>query len=187
MAAGHATRIIKGPGRLVANPTDAFDGNTYPYGGTELGRAKDVALTALGATFGVLSEGLGEFSDLLEADNHYVFSMILRGWDDDAVAQFLAGGYEVGTVSQHAVFGEPGTRTPGQSALSRGITLVYVPDDTLTTPAIMLYNFVPDWETNAAMAFAHKEEIGIPVSGECLRSSAGNILRIGRLPDLALT
>lgn len=187
MAAGNPTKIITGPGRIIVGPTDAFDGSTYPYGGTEVGRARAVALTALGTSFGVVSEGLGEFTDILEPNNHYVFSMFLRGWDDDAVAQFMAGGVVTGDVSQHAVFGEPGTQTPGQSSLSRGIVLVYVPDDTLTVPALVLYNFIPDWEENAAIAFGHKDPLGIPIAGECLRNTSGNIFRIGRLPDLALT
>jgi len=187
MAAGSASRIINNPGKLVVGPTNAFDGGTYPYGGTEVGYVKAVALRNLGVAFAVMAEGLGEFNDILEPNNDYEFAFFLRGWDDDAIQKFMSSGYVAGGVSQHSLWNAPGSLTPGQTSLGRGITVVYVPDDTLTQPAVMVYNFIPSWDTDSDIAFARQDPMGVPISGKCLRNSSGNIIRIGHLPDLSLT
>lgn len=187
MAAGSASRIIFAPGRLVVNPTQAFSGGTYPYGGTEVGKTNAVAMLPLGTPFNVEYESTGEIGDVLEGDNRWVVSCFLRGWDDDAVEQFLSDGYAEGAVTQHAVYEVPGTKTPGQSALDRAVKLLYVPDDDVHVPALIAYRAVPDWSEGAEVAYQRREELGIPVAFECVRGAGGNTLRKGRLRDLALT
>lgn len=187
MASGNSARVIRAPGRLVINPTVAFDGGTYPYGGTEVGKSNLCVLQSLGSSFRVESEGLGEASDILEGNNHWVFTCLLRGWDDDAVLQLLSGGYQAGTVTQHSVFHVPGSRTPGQSALSRAVILAYIPDDPLHVPGVLIYRGIPDWTEGAEIAFQRRSELGIPLSLDCMRDVNGNTLRIGRIHDLPLT
>lgn len=187
MASGSAARIIRAPGRVILNPTEAFDGGTYPYGGTEIGKTKLCAIQPLGTAMRVVSEGLGEATDILEADNRYFFTCMLRGWDDDAVRLLLAAGYEAGTVTQHAVFHEPGSVTPGQSALSRSVILAYIPDDPVHVPGVLVYSGVPDWSEGAELAFQHGSEVLLPVALDCMRDTNGNILRVGLLADLSLT
>lgn len=187
MATGNAVKAIRAPGRLVVNPTQAFDGGTYPYGGTEVGRTNACIVQPLGVSFRIVAEGLGEATDILEANNQIVFTCFLRGWDDDAVRLFLAGGYTAGTVTQHAVWDMPGARTPGQSTLSRAVILAFIPDDPIHTPGILIYNGIADWDENAEVAFQRGEELGIPLRVDCLRDGNSNIIKIGRLPDLSLT
>lgn len=159
----------------------------YPYGGTEVGKARLCVLQPRGTGFRVMSEGLGEATDVLESSNEYVFSCFLRGWDDDAVAQFFSGGYTAGSTSKHAVWAEPGTTTPGASALGRAVVLLYVPDDVIHVPAVLIYRGVPDWTPGSELALQRGEELGLPVTLECLRDANDNILAVGLLADLSLT
>lgn len=185
MASGDTTRTIRAPGRLVVGPTDLSA--AYPYGGTEVGKTQAVIIHALGLGFRVESEGLGEATDILEPSNQYVFACVLRGWDDDAVAQFFSGKSATGTVSGHQVYQVPGSIIPGASALSRALILLYVPDDPIHVPSVLVYRGIPDWSENAELAFQRGEELVLPVVAECLRDSNDNILQIGIFSDLSLT
>jgi len=188
MAAGNATRVLRAPGKLIVNPSDL--GLDYPYGGTEVGKTKLVVLTSHGTGLRVECEGLGgEPSDILEAPANYVFACMLRGWDDDAIATLfsdnaVAGG---GAVSGHALFREPHLRVGGSSALSRSVSLLYVPDDPVHAPSVLIYRGVPDWSDGAEAAWQRGEELGIPLAVECVRgATSGKILEVGRLVDLTL-
>lgn len=186
MVAGKVQNILRSPGRLVVNPSTAFDTSSFPYGGLEIGKANAAVLQPLGTSFRPWYESLGEVGDVLEADNRYVFTCFLRGWDDDAVRELLAAGYHLGGLTQHSVFFEPGEATPGASALKRAIRLLFVPDNQIHNPALFIYRGVPDWEEGAEIAYQRAEEHGIPLSVECVRDVNGNILRMGRLQDLPL-
>lgn len=187
MAAGAAHRSgIRAPGRIILNPTDLGDASTN-YGGTEIGWANLCVLQPLGTAFHVEYEGLGEVGDVLEANKRYVFACLLRGWDDDAVRLMLANGYTAGGVSQHAAWSEPSTDVPGSSAISRAVILLYVPDDVIHVPALLVYRGIPDWTDGAELAFQRGEELGIPITVDCLRDANGNMLTVRRLSDMSLT
>jgi hypothetical protein len=166
------------------NPT--IPGGAYPYGGTEVGKTNLVLVQPTGTPFLVEYEGLGEVGDVLEANKRYVFSCFLRGWDDKGVEKLRADAYEAGSVSQHAVFFEPGNVVPGESALSRSVVLVYVPDDPIHVPGVLVYRGIPNWTDGAELAFQRDNELGIPLTVECVRDTSDRILRIGRLADLQL-
>lgn len=183
MAAGSITRVIRAPGRLVVGPTNLAA--AYPYGGTEVGKTKFVSVQPIRGLFRVESEGLGDATDILESSLRYVFSCFVRGWDDDAVAQFFSGSYSAGSVSGHALFLEPGSM-PGKSAYSRGLKLLYVPDDPIHVPAVLVYCAIIDWSDSAEIALQRGEEFGIPVAAECLRDANSRIIQIGMLSDLTL-
>lgn len=200
MAAGNVSRVIRAPGRLVLNPSNLAA--AYPYGGTEIGKTNVCMLRPLGSVYRVEYEALGEVGDVLEANKRYVFSCFCRGWDDDAVAQLFSRAYSAGGTSQHAQFSEPGpngltynsgtgewegTLAPGSSAITRAVVLLYVPDDTTHVPAVLIYRGIPDWSDGAQVALSRRDELGIPVTLECLRDANDNILTVGRLADLSLT
>lgn len=186
MVAGNASRILRAPGRLVVNPSDLTV--AYPYGGTEVGKTRLVTLTSLGTAYRVECEGLGgEPSDILEAPARFVFSCFLRGWDDDAVEHFFADNFVQGAKTGHSLIREPGLRVGGSSALSRAVSLLYVPDDPIHAPACLVYRGVPDWNDGAEIAWQRNEELGIPLAVDCVRGTTGKIVEIGRLADLSLT
>lgn len=184
MVAGTAASIIRAPGRIVIGPTDLS--TVYPYGGTQIGLAKEVEFVAQGTPFRVECEALGEASDILEANKRFSFSCFLRGWDDDAVEQMLAGGYAAGATSQHATFAEPGN-VPGASSIGRAVILLFVPDDIVHVNSLLIYRGVPDWTEGAQLAFQRGAEFGIPLTVDCLRDSNGNMLALERFSDLSLT
>jgi len=180
-------RIIRAPGTIIAAPTDLSDAaGTGEYGGTIIGSTRAVVLLPLGEPFQIECEGLGEFSDVLEGDNRYVASFFLRGWDRAAVQVLLSGGYAQGATTQNAVWSEPGTKTPGQSATDRASKWLYAPDDTANHPALLLYAGIPDFADGSEMAFQRTEELGLGIAVECLRDSSNRILSMGHLDDLSL-
>lgn len=185
MASGNVARVLRAPGTVYINPTNL--GEDAPNYGTEIGKTNVVAMQTLGTQFRVWSEGYGEATDILEANHEVVVSMFVRGWDDDAVELLLPDGYELGATSGHATFAIPGSAVPGASALARAVSVLYIPDDVLQVPALLVYRGVPDWTEGAELAFQRGSELGLPISFDCLRDGNDNILRIGRLADLSLT
>jgi hypothetical protein len=185
MASGNVSRVLRAPGRLVVNPTGL--GVTFPYGGTEVGKTRLVVLTSFNTSIRIECEGLGnEASDVLERTSRYVFSCFVRAWDDDAIEQFFASNFVQGSASGHSLLREPGDRVAGASALERAVKLLYVPDDPISNPAVMIYRGVPDWSENAELAFQRQEELGLPLAVECVRGSSGDILEVGRLADITI-
>ena len=184
MTAGNVSRVIRAPGRLVVSPTNLS--LAYPYGGTEVGKTRLVVLQSLGTGFRVEAEGLGEATDVLEGSHRFVFSCFLRGWDDDGIRLLFPDRYTLGAVSGHARVDIPGTAVPGASMLDRAKTMLFVPDDPVQAPAVLIYRGVPDWSEGAEFAFQRQEELGIPLAVECMRSTSDKILSIGRLVDLTL-
>ena len=181
-----STRIIRAPGTVIAAPSSLTAGTTGEYGGSIIGTTRAVALVPLGTPYRVECEGIGEFSDILEGNNRYIVNLFLRGWDKMAVAKLLAGGYSAGSATKNAVWKEPGTQTPGQSAIGRALVWLFVPDDTHNHPALIIRAGIPDFADGAELAFQRGEELGLNMSIECIRNSSGAILDLGHLADLSL-
>ena len=171
---------------MVVNPTQkpGAEGAAYPYGGTFLGRCRATVLQPVGEEPLLVKSEAGFPTDILEPDNFWIAGFFLRGFDDDAIRRMP--GYERGPNTQHAVFAVPGQTTPGESALSRAMTILFVPDDPLGTPGFIIYNGVANWSAQAEVAFQRKEEMGLPLTVTCFRDGRNNILRIGILADLPL-
>lgn len=184
MASGNAARIIRAPGRLVADPTSLA--TAYPHGGTELGLARLCVLQPLGSPFRVESEALADATDVLEGPLRFVFSCFLRGWDDDALRLIMPDFYSAGATSQHAVFEAPGSAKPGASAIGRARIFLFAADDPLNTPSVLILRGIAEWSAAAELAWQRNEELGLPIAIECLRNSAGRTVQIGRLADLTL-
>jgi len=188
MVAGAVATIIHGPGRLIVGPTEVFDGGTHPYGGTEIGLVNQAVVTPLGRPYRIENEGLGEASDVTQANNRYRFTCFVRGFDDDAVRLLFDGHYTAGDVTQHAVFSVPGLRDPGTTGVGgNDIVLAFVPDDLMHADGVVIYRGIPWWTEDAEVAFQKGAEFGIPLQVDCLRNSNDHTLKIGRLPDLPLT
>lgn len=184
MATGRSARIIRGPGRVVVNPTEPLATSAYPHGGVEVGRANMVVLKPLGQSYAVQHEDTGEIGDIIEAGQRWVLSMFMRGWDDDAVRTLLSRGYTMGEQTQHATFSVPGNHQAGTSEITHAVTLLFVPNDLVNVPAMICYRAVPDWQDGAEIAFRRGAEVGLPLSFECIRDDDGRILSIGMLHDL---
>lgn len=187
MAAGESVRTIRAPGRLVVNPTQALASATCPYGGVEVGKAIGCVLLPMDRPFAVVAEGLDEPIDILRGGSDAVFTCLLRGWDDDAIAQFRSGGYTPGAQSQHAMYSVPKTNVAGTSMLDRAVRLLYVPDDTLHVPALIMYRAVPHWQEGAQIPLQRGADFVLPITFRCLRDATDRIFVLSRLHDLAST
>jgi|GEM_PF-1821875 len=189
MAAGDISRVVRAPGRLVVDPLDDFAAlaSEFPYSGTQVGTVRLCSLVPIGLPpFRVSYEALGETGQILEGDNRWAFSCMIRAWDREAVEQFLSDGYAVGASTQHAVYSVPGTRVPGSASVARGVKLAYIPDDEIHVPGVLMYRAIPNWTESAEMAFRRGDELGIPITFECLRDDTGRILQVGRIADLSI-
>ena len=176
--------VIRAPGRLVVGPSDLSA--DYPYGGVEVGKTKLCVVHPVGRSFRIESEGLGGTSDILEGPSEHVFSCFLRGWDDNAIEQLLSANFVAGTTSQHATYVAPGAVVAGSSAFDRAVVMLFVPDDPVHVPAIIIYRGIPFLPDDARVAFDRQDELGIPIAVDCVRSAAGSILAIGMFADLSL-
>lgn len=186
MAAANEGRIIRAPGRLIVNPTEAFATSEFSHGGVEIGDSRLVLFVPAGSSFIVWNEALKAPTDELEAGNLWEMRFFLRGWDDDAIQWLMSGNYTTGEESRHAVVEIPGPRLPGQSALDRSVVIAFVPFDPENVPGVVVYNGVPHWGEAQEIAFQRGEELGIPMLVNCFHNSSGTIARLGRVADLAL-
>ena len=129
---------------------------------------------------------MGEASDVLEGLNRTVVTFDLRGWDDDAVELLFVGGYSAGAQTQHASYGQPGTRTPGQSALGRAVSILFVPDNPNVAPGWIAHRGVPTLQDAGELMFMRSQPLVLPVAVECMRADNGRTIDIGRLQDLTI-
>jgi len=193
MVAGNSSRIIHYPATVVVDPTDlATPGTDNAYGGTLVGKTMDLGLQSVGDDpLPLWGECYGEPLDYLEGSNAFLLGMLLLGYDDDAVAQFMPSGYAAGATTGHAKFTEPGNRTPGQSALESGnardVALLILPEDTIHVPALIVYRAIPDWTPAATIAMERRTKFGLPMTFTCLRNASGNIYQWAMIDDMDLT
>lgn len=185
MSAGQPEHIIRASGRVIVGPTDDFATGTFPYGGTQVGRVKQVRMRSLGTSKLIWDEGLGAVKDVGAPTNRWVISLLVRGWNPDAITQFYPGNREEGEITKHSVFRVPGTRIPGQSGGdSINIAVAFVPDNLLFANGFIAYRCIPDFDEAGELAFDRREEQVIHLTLECLLNGSGNILEVGRMPDL---
>lgn len=186
MVASAAAKIARAPGRVVINPTIEPSTGTFPFGGKQIGKVNQARFTRTSAPIPIFHEGSGEIGDVLEGPNRYSFSCFLRGWDDDAISAMFGTQASVGADSGHTVVLLPSLISPGKSAFARGLKVLYVPDDALNIPALLIYNAIPDMAEGADMMFQRGAELGVSMSFECTRDSYGRVAAIGRIGDLRL-
>jgi hypothetical protein len=184
MAEGNVSRVLHGPGRMVVNPTDL--GLDYPFGGTPVGLVRAMVLQSSGNRLAVESEGLGAVQDVLEPSERVLASWFLRGWDDDGIALFRPGEHSTGGVSGHAKLTIPGSTQPGASALPRALSILWVPNNEVDVPAMLLHRALVFWTEGSEIAYQRAAELGVALVADCLRDDSGRAAQIGRLSDLSL-
>lgn len=186
MASANSVKIIRAPGRVVIGPTTSADSGSFPFGGTEIGRIGMFALASNGDNLTVEPEGLSRVADVLEGSIRFSVSFQLRGWDDDAIELLFPDQFAEGDLTRHAVFAVPGVTKPGSSALARAQTILFVPDDPVNVPALIVYRGVPDWRRASDVALRRNQELAIPVAIEAVQDDSGRILAMGRIHDLEI-
>ena len=98
------------------------------------------------------------------------------------------GHHSTGAVSGRAIFQSPSSRLPGRSALSRGVTILVVPDDVDNMPACLMHRVVCDVADQSQLEFSAQQDFGLTLMGHCMRgASASRVIDVGRLADLSLS
>lgn len=185
MATPAARRLLRAPGRLVANPTSLA--TTFPYGGTALGGSKAVILKCYAGHYPVTACELGgEPVEYLERGEIWGCQAFLRGFDDDAVAAVFPN-TAAGTTTQHRVISGPGsTAKPGYRVSARSLVLLFVPDDPTRANAWLLYRACPMAGEPTDIQQSAKEEYGFDARFMGIRDTSARHVAIGRLEDLSL-
>lgn len=172
-----------GGGYVYIAPTDLGAG--APYGGTRLGLVQAVALKySLEGAPVTAEEYGGEVVEEIHQVQEVSVSMVMRGWDRDALAavfpgvSFSAGGDPV-IQSPTAAF------EPGDLMTSRGQKLLLVPEDP-ASPGWILYRAIPYPEASGVVEFSHVRGLSFLATFHGLRDVAGRTIRIAKLGDLVL-
>lgn len=165
MATGKPNQVRWNPGRLVLNPTVNPSGNTYPFGGVEIGLVRALEFDE---SYELHDEEGEEYSRAIVA--HHVtkrqayLTCVLRGWDSSGVS-FLPDG-AVGAIN--AVVEDGGF----DSSAIAGVKVLVVPDAVAlgqktvaqcTDLALAFYDAVYLPKASEKVRASYSEEIGRPV------------------------
>lgn len=184
MASAAARRVVRAPGRLVANPTNLAA--AFPYGGTELGSTKGLTVRPFAGVFPLTAWELGGAPiEYLHRGAAWGCSGFLRGADDDAIAAIFPN-HAAGAVTQHQVVSEPGSVAAGHRLSNVSLKLLFVPRDSTRAPAWILYRAIPMLEEQAELEYAVEDEFGIPAVFMGIPDTTGRTFVHGRIEDLSL-
>lgn len=192
MTAESASKILRGSGHLVLNPTSALTG-TAPFGGTALGYSQDVVLRRLTESFRVTAEEWGGVTvEKTQAGEAWLVAGFLRAWDPDLLTVLFPNtrtGTRTNTPIVQAILNKSGGKRAGHRLSERAVKLLFVPDDPDRVPAWICYRALPDLDTAQALGWDHEKELGLPFAFESipLNTSQLHVGETGRLVDLTLS
>lgn len=175
-------------GKLVKDPTNLAA--AFPYGGTELGlttsilfkpgvRSRQHGAEEFGGAY-VESTFIGEVAMLC---------LTIRGFDADILTRVfpnVSAGATTGNTGIDGKVSGGGVNVPGYRMSGKAFKLLWVPDDTEVSEALILYSAIPGVEETAALAFATSEEWGVPVFFLGAVDSQGRIYSERHLDDVVL-
>lgn len=191
MSTGYARDIRSIPGRLVANPTDLSA--AYPYGGTELGIVRSIAVDLSLRVRFVQSEAAGGGPlRKLRLGQASALTAVLRTWDADMVATLfpntqIEDGLPVQINSDRPGSGETGDFDRiGTWGDDDEIVLLFAPFAPLTHEAFIMYRASPHTEEAAKMQLSLTKEIGLAVAFMGLTDDSGRRHRHALLEKLSL-
>ena len=181
MASEDLTSVIFNSGRLVKNPTNLA--LAYPYGGTELGLARDVVVVPSQLKVELTAEEFGRITvDVVDVGRSWVLGCNLRGWDNDAINTIFPG-----VVSSGAGIKDTLTAQRGGALLSsRSCKLLFVPDDTTNHRMVYLYRALPLVDESAELALQLANEHLIPCIFMAIPDTSGRIYSQELLSALVL-
>ena len=184
MAVEDLGRFLRVPGKLVANPTN-FAG-AFPYGGTQLGAVREVAVRPRRAHEALTAEEYGaEVVEVVDLGESWVLAASLRGFDDDAVSAVFAA-TALGASSGHKVVDYPGSFQAGVARSASAIGLLFAPDDPLRYPAVWFPAALPVVDASAELTLQLNEEGVVGVVFYATRRAADKrAAQVGLLEDLA--
>ena len=185
MATADVRKILRVPGRLVANPNNYA--GTFPYGGTALGLVRDAEFIPDVLVKDVTAEEWGGItSKRIYGGERAIFMAVLRQYDSDALTQIfpnLAAGVSGDQVISYNPAEPAGTKRPGIYLDDLSFRLLYAPREP-TYPGILIYRAVPAVDAATRLQFSLNAEWGLAVAFVATPDSSGQVYKVGRVSDL---
>lgn len=186
MSAPNPRDILKIPGRLVAAPTN-MDAE-YPYGGTELGVCRDVAMNfGVSVDFPIAEEFKTPTAAILQEERSF-FACVLRSWDNDMLTKVWHN-ISTSTYGEVGINGRAsgsGIKRAGTNLASRAFKLLFAPHATAQHRFVLLYNVVPMPAESAEMQLSIGREMGLALMFRCLPDELGRMYSVDLKSNLTL-
>lgn len=178
MAGPDVTKVQRGAGRLVKDPTDLSI--AFPHGGTALGVVHDVRLVPVTRVAGLLGEEYGNKRvEEYQLGRDWVATGLVRAFDDDLLSTILT------SPSSGLVLEALSAPNKGIAGSTRSVKLLFSPYDTTKYHGFLLYRAIPRPREMARINFGFGGNtwvvafVGIP-------DATGREVAIGTLADMTL-
>ena len=185
MSARDQTKIIRAPGRLFLNPTTIS--GSAPYGGTELGAVRKVAVRLRQRSHDVIGEEFDEPVEFLKGGFRIVgLACLLRQYDNTVVSTVFPS-TSTGASSGDKVIDDPGTARPALGSATSN-KILFVPENATAHPSVILYRADATLEGEVELMHTIQEERALAVLFKALRDGSTPARRgkMGKLADLAV-
>lgn len=183
MSAPNVSNIYRSPGRLVKNPTSLT--SAYPFGGTELGIARDMAFKPMIATRKLIAEEFKSPVEVILTGTQAVMTGVMRTWDNSMMSTLFpevttSSAGDVGIVDTVA-----GAR-PGYPLTRKACVLLFSPLAVDLHKSILIYNAVPIVDEAFEMRLSLAEEFGLPFAFQAIPDAYGRSYAIDLRANLSL-
>ncbi len=190
MATGSPNDVLIVPGRLYADAdsTDPDDGP--PYGGTELGFVKDIAVKPVVTHENIKNSEFGvEILDKIYVGEVWIVTCTLMTYDPDMLAKIYPN-ISTGSVSGKPLFTYPGSFLPGtRLAATKAFSLLFAAEDVERDPSFVLYRVLPMLVETAELNFSSDLSKGEEFRCQFVatRDGSDRLAQKGLFVDLTLT
>lgn len=163
MAAPDIRRIFRfGPSRLIASPSNLSLAS--PYGGTQLGIARNIAFRPGHKVETSNAEEFGRPIAYTLVAEEAVLSCVLRTWDNDMLSRILPNTAAPVNGRLRAINGRASGASVNRAGFaldSLAFALLVDPLSPREHPAILIYNAVPIFDENAEILMSNTQEFGL--------------------------
>ncbi len=195
MAVGAATNVFHLDGRLCSGPTNIADGQTFPFGGTNLGEIRAGAFTVNHSAEEIPAEEFGgRRVDYVRTGDAAALTAILREFDAASLALIFPNVSTSSKTGKPIIKGRSFATTAsgdsiersGDRASDKAQKILFAPNSPEHVPAILLYAALPLPDAAASLTLSNTAEAGFPVVFEAVHDANGHLYQIGLLTDLSL-
>lgn len=183
MAAPNVLNVIRGPARLILNPTDLTA--AYPYGGTELGLARGCIFEYGTTTHYVTAEEWANRSNAVYCGDAGAIRCVLRGWDADAIGT-VARTYAAGNSGAPTIAPDTNTAPRAGTQIPGYKILMAQSESPATMPSVLVYYGLPAIDPEAQLELSRNKEAGTAVRFDAAPDSSGRTYFVGLIGDMTL-
>jgi hypothetical protein len=190
MSAANVLNVIRAPGRLCINPTNAGLQQAFPHGGTALGLAAKIEFRYGYAVEIVRPMTFGRtVTEAVYGGEDAMLAATIRGLDPDMLAALLpntTAGASSGTRTVKYSPGDVATNLPGYLLSNKQAIICFSPKALDTHPMILLYNAIPILAEDAKLSLSQANEIAISAVFLGTPDSSGRVYAHDRRENLSI-